>query len=359
MADMGCLPLFFCVMKNSFFLAILLSAAILSSCKEVDGIKSKINGRSDEKPVSVTVIKIELNDAVERSSYVGKVESSKTVSVFSQYSGVISSIKVREGQSVQAGQVLAEISSETVKSAYVMAKATLEQAQDGYSRMMSVYEKGGVTQVKKKEVETQLRKAEAAEAAAADALNNCSIKAPYSGVIDDIFVEEGEDVSALAPVLRVVNVNSLEIHFPVPEGEVSKVHPGQDAVIEIPAIGKEIEGKVIAKGATASAISHAYDCVAAPSAGFDGVLPGMSCKVRIITPDVASIVVPVTAVNTDMNGRYVWYVKDNKVSKKYIEIGGYCGDGVSVTKGLAFHDLVIVEGARKVSTGMRVNVIER
>jgi len=337
----------------------LLLVMALSSCKEVDGIKSKIGKKDAEKPVSVTVVKIKFNDAVERSSYVGKVESSRNVSVLSQYPGVVASVQVKRGQSVQAGQVLTEISSEKVKSAYAMAKATLEQAQDGYSRMMKVYEKGGVTKLKKKDVETQLHKAEAAEAAAADALNNCSVKAPYSGVIDDIFVEEGEDIPAMAPILRVVNLNSLEIHFPVPENEVSKVFTGQEAIVEIPAIGKEVEGKVISKGSTASNISHAYDCIVVPSSAIDGLLPGMSCKVRINTPDVSSIVIPVTAVNTDMNGRYVWYVKDSKVSKKYVEIGGYCGDGVSVTKGLAFHDLVIVEGARKVSTGMKVTVVER
>jgi len=338
---------------------VLFSSVILSSCGGVENIKSKIAKNYVETPVSVTVTKIEYNDSVERNSYVGKVESSKTVSVLCQYSGTVSSINVKRGQRVKVGEVLAEISSESVKSAYVMAKATLEQAQDGYSRMMSVYEKGGVTEVKKKDVETQLRKAEAAESAAADALSNCLIKAPYSGVIDDIFVDEGENLSAMAPVMRLVNVNSLEIHFPVPENEIAKISEGQKVVVDIPAIGKEIEGAVVAKGSIASSISHAYDCTVAPSSAVEGLLPGMSCKLSIVNSDVAPIVIPVTAVNTDMNGRYVWCVDNGRVSKKHIEIGGYFGDGVSVTNGLSFHDLIIVEGARKVSTGMKVNTVER
>ena len=59
---------------------------------------------------------------------------------------------------------------------------------------------------------------------------------------------------------------------------------------------------------------------------------------------------------TDMRGRYVWRVNGHTVEKSYIIVSGYSSNDIVVSDGLTIGDLVIVEGRRKVSSGMKVNV---
>ena len=110
-------------------------------------------------------------------------------------------------------------------------------------------------------------------------------------------------------------------------------------------------------GVSASALSHSYTCTVIPDEKIDGLMPGMVCKVSAGTAG-SGIVIPASSVKTGMDGRYVWIVRDGKAARRSIETGGFSGDGVIVESGLASGDLLIVEGAKKVSSGMTVKVVE-
>jgi hypothetical protein len=61
----------------------------------------------------------------------------------------------------------------------------------------------------------------------------------------------------------------------------------------------------------------------------------------------------------DSNGKFVWIVKDGVVGRSYVTVGGYQEQGVLISSGLEPGDKVIVKGAAKVSTGMKVNSVEQ
>ena len=86
----------------------------------------------------------------------------------------------------------------------------------------------------------------------------------------------------------------------------------------------------------------------------------MVCKVHVESEDGGYLIIPASAVMTDMDGRYIWGVSpEDTVCKTYITVGGYAGDGIIVKEGLAEGDRIIVEGSRKVSTGMKVKAEEK
>lgn len=343
-------------MKRSF-----VNVAILTICTaaSLSCGEAVMPGRKTEVvvPVTVDVMRVEAKPNIYKKSYVGRVEASQNTVVSSQTSGTVESVNVKKGRRVKAGEIMAVVKSQNAESAYSMAKATLEQAQDGYDRMMQVYPKGGVTEVQKMEVTTQLRKAEASFEAAESALEKCRIKAPYSGVVDEIFIEQGVEVSVLAPVARVLNISSVEIHFPVPEKEMAELETGCKSTVEIPAAGKSITATLAIKGVDASPLSHTYDCVLIPSESCPEILPGMVCKVRLSQDGGSSIVIPMRSVMTDNTGRYVWCAdNDGVISKKRVVCGGFAGNGVIVSDGLMEGDLLVVEGQGKVSSGMKVKI---
>ncbi len=336
-------------------LVIVMAAAVLLS-----GCGSR-NGEQQNAPrtVNVQVQVVECSPNVNSKSYVGTVEPSKSTVLSSRYPGTLVKLAVSQGQRVAAGAVIAEVDAQSVKSALETAEATLEQAQDGYDRLKKVYESGSVADVKMVEIETKLAQAEASVKAARQAYEDCTIKAPYAGVISDVYVDEGIELSLAEPIAKIVDASSLEITFPVPEGEIGNITVGSEVFIKVPALDDQtIECRISKKGVTASPLSHSYECTLKPAGTASGLMPGMVSKVYLTRNGDEKIVIPAGAVKTGEYSRYVWVAENGKAKRVDVTVGGFSGDGVIVTSGLNVGDRLIVKGGQKVSTGMNVNEVE-
>lgn len=311
------------------------------------------------EPVTVKVLSAGAGSDAGSNIYVGTVGPSKSTTLTSANSGTLTTLNVKQGSRVTKGQEIAKVESQTIRSSYEMACNSLKQAEDGYERMMKVYNTGSVPEVKKVEIETTLANAKAAQAAAEKALWHMTIVAPYDGVIGEVYCDRGVELGIAAPIVKVVDISSVEITFPVPENEYASIPVGTTADFEIPATGYKSSGKVTSRAAIASPLSHSYEYTISGLRNSGDLMPGMVCKVYLAKPGTKSeSVIPAGAVLTDMEGRYVWTVVDGTVYKRHITVGGYAGDGIIVTEGLTSEDKVIIEGWRKVSTGMKVNTIE-
>lgn len=341
-------------------LTVLALAAALPDLMGCD-IKGKLGQSAvPSGPVTVTVAKASPDGGQGGPAYVGTVSASRTATITSPAPGTLESLSVREGAKVSKGQVLGKISSQTVESAYSAAKAQLDQALDGLQRVKAVYESGAVAEVEYIGVKAKVEEAKAAEAAARDARDRCTLKAPFAGVVDKVWPVQGTDLTLAQPILSVIDLSSLEVRFSLPESEYNLYSEGTAATVEIPALNRTFSGRIGSKGLVASALSRSYDCtVALSGSAAGGLMPGMVCKVRLKGEGGAGTVIPASAVMTDAKGRYVWTATDDTVDKKYVTIGGFSGNGVVVLEGLDQNDMVIVEGARKVSTGMKVKTIQQ
>ena len=255
---------------------------------------------------------------------------------------------------------MAEIESKNVLASYEISHATLRQAEDGYERVKKVHESGTVADVKLVEIETQLAKARAAAKSSELSLEECKIKAPFSGTVSDVLVEQGVHVNPGTPILKLVDLSTVEVAIPVPEGEIGRIKIGQKALIDVPALNVcGIEARVALKGVTATSPSHTYKCTLIPDKKQVNLYPGMVCKVRLSeVSDSLRIRIPASSVEMDANGKFVWTLNDGVVGRSYVTVDGYQEKGVIVSSGLEAGDKVIVKGAAKVSTGMKVNSVE-
>ncbi|MCD8312862.1 MAG: efflux RND transporter periplasmic adaptor subunit [Bacteroidales bacterium] len=320
-------------------------------------------GRGEEETgpriINVQTQVVENTGDVDAKSYVGTVRPSKSTVLTGKYSGTLTELKVSQGQKVSKGEVIAVIESESVKSSLEMVQAKLDQARDGYERLQKVYDSGSVPEVKMVEIRTRLAEAEAGVKIAQQALDDCTIKAPYSGVISEVYTDEGVELSIAEPIVKIVDINSLEITIPVPESEIGNVSIGKTALMTVPALNdKTIECRITKKGVWASPLSHSYECTLKPSSDAAELMPGMVSKVRLGGSGQERIVIPASAVKTGTEGRYVWTVVDGEARRVDIEVDGFAGSGVVVTSGLHPGDRLIVSGAQKVSNGMKVNEVE-
>lgn len=340
-------------MKKLIFLCL---AMIAVSC--ADNGKRKI---AEKEPVNVGVLTVTPMSAQYYNVYVGEINASGSAIISTNHSGVLEAINVHQGSNVSKGDVLAEVVSKNVQASYEISHATLRQAEDGYKRVKKVHESGTVADVKLVEIETQLAKAQAAAKSSELSLEECKIKAPFNGTVSDVLVEKGVHVNPGSPILKLVDLSTIEVTIPVPEGEIGRIKVGQKALIDVPALNLTgIEAHVILKGVTAASPSHTYRCTLVPDKKQSSLFPGMVCKVRLSeVSDSMRIRIPASAVEMDSNGRFVWIVKDGVVARSYVTVDGYQEQGVVISAGLEPGDKVIVKGAAKVSTGMKVNSIEQ
>ena len=347
--------------KFIYILIVLLVVASSAAAVLVFAHRSDKDGK-DGAAVPVTVKVMVAGSATgtgETTGFVGTVSSSRTTMLTSPASGTLTRLSVKEGDRVTKGQVVAVVRSETVESAYKLSKASLDQAEDGWERVQVVHESGAITEVDYIKVKTQLEQARASEKAARAALERCNLKVPFDGVAETVWPVQGVELTIGQSIMRIVDLKALEVHFSLPENEFGSCKEGDKVSVTVPSLGMTLDGTIRNKGVTASPLSRSYDCTVGLSYRPEGLMPGMVCKVRMGSKSASSsIVIPSSAVMTDMEGRYVWAVKDGLVQKEHISVAGYAKDGIIVSEGLQEGDMVIIEGRRKVSTGMRVNTVQ-
>ena len=331
-------------------------ALIAISCADRGNHKT-----TEKEPINVGVMTVSPMSSQYYNVYVGEINASGSAIISANHSGILESINVEQGSHVSRGEVLAEVISKNVLASYEMTHATLRQAEDGYERVKKVHESGTVADVKLVEIETQLAKARAAAKSSEESLEECKLKAPFNGTVSDVLVEEGIHVNPATPVLKIVDLSTIEVAIPVPEGEIGKIKIGQKALIDVPALGiTGIEAHVELKGVTAASPSHTYRCTLVPDKKQTDLYPGMVCKVRLSEEsDSLRIRIPASSIEMDSKGRFVWIVENGVVGKSYVTVDGYQEQGVIISSGLESGDKVIVKGAAKVSTGMKVNSIEQ
>lgn len=328
---------------------------------------TKKEDKKDSKSVRVKVQKIEYSSSIYTKEYVGTVESENSVNISFQTMGNIEQMTAQEGESVQKGQLLAKLNTSSAENMYNMAKATLDQAQDGYDRLSALHKNNSLPDVKYIEIKTALEQAGSAEKIARKNLEDCNLYAPFSGVIGKRHVETGTNIMPGIPVYNIMNINSVKIKIAIPEREISSVRIGEKSQIKVSALDDRLyEGRVIEKGVTAHPISHTYDIKVQIENKDHRILPGMVCRAYLTNGEAMKdgtgkkIVVPLKSVQLDHSGKhFVWLIdKDGKAFPREVNIGGFIGNGLTVTDGLHEGDILITEGYRNVSPGAIVEAVK-
>ncbi|MBO4751939.1 MAG: efflux RND transporter periplasmic adaptor subunit [Bacteroidales bacterium] len=323
-----------------------------------------------ERVVNVGVVRIgETHASGAMAEYVGNVEGAATVDVSFGTVGRVATLRVKEGDKVTKGQLLATIDNAAAASSYEAAKATLERAEDGYRRAKMVYDKGSLPEVKWIEVQTQLNQARSLCDVAQKNVTDCMLRAPMSATVGKRYVEPGATVSPMQPVVRLIDMTQMCVRMSVPEADIAYIAKGDTVDVTVNAADSlQLKGVVDEKDISADAVSHSYLVrvrLVASKEEMKRVLPGMVCRVRMSgsashqeeATGGTRLMVPNRAVQIGNDGqRYVWKVVDsNRVERCAVTIGDLTANGVLVTKGLEKGDIVVTDGTQKIASGSVVN----
>jgi RND family efflux transporter MFP subunit len=165
----------------------------------------------------------------------GSVVSRERLRLGFKAPGILKAVRVREGDRVKAGQVLALLDDLDAQSQSTMVLASLERARREADRTSRLVKEGALPASLREDTRNQLESAEASWKQAEDGVRRTRILAPISGTVFQRLAEPGEAVGAGVPVLVLDSTDRTIIRTGISEQELTHLKVGQDVQVLDPA----------------------------------------------------------------------------------------------------------------------------
>ncbi len=264
----------------------------------------------------------------------GALKASESAIVKARVAGELQELSVREGDRVQAGQVIARIEpieyQARVRQAQQQAdaaKAQVDIAQRQFDNNQALVNQGFISQTALLTSQASLNGAKATHAAALAALDlankslaDATLRSPLSGVVAQRLAQPGERVAIEARLVEIINLSQLELEAALTAEDASLVRVGMMAQLQVDGVDAPIPAKVLRINPSAQMGSRSI-LVYLGINGREGLRQGQFAQGSLGTQTLQVIAVPVDSVRTDKPQPYVQVVQDGKVAHITVRTG--------------------------------------
>ena len=336
-------------------------ATIQADLAKIDAALATLNVRKEEALVSVATLK----DTV-FNHYLdiqGSVNTKENILIQPEMPGTLIALNVKAGQRVSKGQLLARVddggSSQQVASLetqYQLAKTTFERQKNLWNQKIG-------SEIQYLQAQTQMLSLQRSVAQAKAMLSKTEIRAPFSGTIDEVFVERGQVVAAGAQgLMRIVNLNNMYVSTSIPESYIGKLKVGTQVDVFLTSLNKNYKGKVRQIGNFINPNNRSFGIEVSIPNPENLLSPNQVAKLKVIDYTVKNaIVVPSNVIQEDGKGNQFVFVASNSngktaIAKKAMVTTGKSSDNVTeILSGLSANDIIVIEGVNTISEGMKLN----
>jgi multidrug efflux system membrane fusion protein len=352
-------------------IAFLASATILlAGCRE--------QRRGQPAAVPVAVAQVQRQSVPFEITAPGTVEPARAVQVSAQVSGILTSVRFREGDEVREGQLLATIDDRPYRNALQQAEAALsrdliqlENARRQVSRYQSLAQSEYITDEQYQTFRTNAEALAAAVKSDSAAVDNARanleytvIRAPISGRTGNLLIKEGNLVRAPgSPPLVVVNqTRPVQVRFAVPAPYLPEIRrrAGNDLVVRVRSATENtdpLEGRLAFVDNTVDTTTGTIALKARFDNADNALWPGqfVTATLQLYVED--ALVVPQPAVMIGDGANYVFLVDaEGKANTKTVQVGRQVGDFVIITGGLQEGETIVTDGQLRLTPGARVDI---
>ena len=366
---------------------------LLCSCGE-----EEVQEPDNTTPVEIAMV--EKGSIYAESNVSGQVASGNQESVFVALSVRCTNVYVEVGDYVSAGQTICTLDMTSTWANYETAVKSYEAAQKSYidqaallSKQVAMAEKnvedtqalfeiGAASQMEVDNAKLQLENARASMNSALSQLEvsmqnykaniaqlesslvnidrNGNVVAPISGNILSLNAAKNTFVSPSAPVATIDSTSDREITTAVSEALVSKLSVGGKANVVIASAGKEFQASIASVDQSPNPQTRLYGVtIRIPSGSASGLLSGMFADITFFTDTQSNVVVvPSEAIQTGLDGQYVYTVDSSNLAHKITVETGLVGNGVTeITAGLTGGEKLVTVGQFYLSEGAEVRIV--
>ena len=344
------------------------------------------SGTTQAQPASVvrgiTLETVKSANVPETQEIVGTVRARTSAVVSTRIPGTVSMLRVREGDRVRKGQLMAQLDAQENQSNAAAAAAGVDEARRGldealsrkrlaettFDRYQKLFSEQAVSRqefdVKQSErdlaaqgvarAEARLKQAQEGARSAGTMADYTRIVAPIAGIITSRQADLGATVFPGQPLMTIEDEGSYQLELAIPEGMASMVRPGTPVQVTLDAQGSSFAAKIGEIVPAADPASRTF----AAKIGLTrkGLTSGMFGRGTIaLGRDVNSMMVARGAIVERGALTSVWAIdKDNVARMRLVKTGRTVGDRVEILSGLSDGERIVVGGAEKVSEGSRV-----
>jgi membrane fusion protein (multidrug efflux system) len=293
----------------------------------------------------------------------GNINTNENVLVQPEFPGNLVELNVKAGQKVSKGQVLGRTDdggmSQQLASAenqYALAKTTFERQKNLWSQKIG-------SEIQYLQAQTQMISAQKGVAQIKAQIAKTVIRAPFSGTIDEVFVEKGEVVAASPQgLMRIVNLGNMYVSTSIPETYIGKLKIGTEVDVYLTSLDKTYKGKVRQIGNFINPNNRSFGIEVSVPNPENLLRPNQVAKLKVI--DYVSknaVVVPTNVIQQDSKKNSFVYTVANSngktgIAKKAIVKTGQSSDNVTeILSGLDSDAIIVTEGMNTISDGMKLN----
>jgi len=334
---------------------------IQADLAKIEAALATLNVKKEEALVSVMTIKDTLfNHYLDIQ---GSVNTKENMLIQPEIPGTLIALNVKAGQRVSKGQVLGRVDDggsiqqvASLETQYQLAKTTFERQKNLWNQKIG-------SEIQYLQAQTQMLSLQRSVAQAKAMLAKTVIRAPFSGTIDEVFVERGQVVAAGPQgLMRIVNLNNMYVSTSVPESYIGKLKVGTEVDVFLTSLNKNYKGKVRQVANFINPNNRSFGIEVSIPNPENLLRPNQVAKLKVIDYVAKNaIVVPTSVIQEDGKGnKYVYVASDVKantaIAKQVIVTLGKSSDNVTeIVSGLSVDDVIVTEGVNTISEGMKLN----
>lgn len=313
---------------------------------------------------SVTAIKAKVKPFKHFIELQGVVKADQSVELYPERSGAVTSIYVKEGQSVVKGQILVQIDNSILENNRAELLTQLELAKTTFERQQRLWNQNIGSEI-------QFLQAKAKKDGLENSLNSLNaqaeklkIIAPFSGIIDEIFIKIGGLASTQMPAVRLVNLNKIHVECEVTETYLNTIKKDTDVNLTFPSIGKERASKIAQVGNFINPNNRSFKVRINLNNPDNELKANMLADVKINDFKNTGVVIPSALLQKDRDAKtfvFVLIKDDNsyKVKKTYINERSAYNNLSFISEGLTPNTLIVDKGSRLIKAGENVMLSEQ
>lgn len=349
---------------------VLLSVLSAAGCASGDtGLRATTAKEDALKPQPVQTARVALRDRQPVVTTTGTLVPRRHAELRALSEGRIDVMAVDIGSRVRAGQTLLQVRTVDYRNALDQAEAALARAEAVLAdrerekrRAEGLYAEGSATEQMRDQAATALddaraglREAQVRVTTARQALEDCTIRAPYDGAITMRIRQRGEFVARGDAVVEIMDLSVLEAEMEIPEPYAGSISVGLPATIAVRSGGTSVSGRVVAVNPKVDLVTRTFRVKVEVDNADGSLQANLFCTGRFELPVRSDApAVPAEAVQRDEGRSFVWIVNDGKVSQRIIREAGASDGWIFVEDGLRGDEDIVVAGAGGLHEGAAV-----
>ncbi len=295
---------------------------------------------------------------------IGVMEAMNDAYISPEVNGQIQTIAVERGSRVRKGDLILKLDTDVTEKTMEEVETSLELAKRVFTKQEELWEQNIGSELQYLEAKNGMESLEARLATLQQQLEMSHVTAPFSGIIDDIMVKEGELASPGIPLVHLVNLSNMRVSANVSESYLSSLSQGDQVELRFPAYpDMVIKAGVSRLGEVIDPQTRTFTLEVEMKNAGEKMKPNMLTSVRIQDyRNDQAMVVPTFILRQDFNGTFLFKVAEEngvwKAQKSYVKRGITVQDQTLIAEGLSPGDLVVTKGFNLVSDGTPLRIVQ-